>query len=51
MTDEPTSSMTPDEVKAYRDSVDGLVLVCLERIRIYPLGADAEPTPPGRPAP
>jgi hypothetical protein len=49
MTDEPTSSMTPDEVKAYRDNVDGLVR--LERIRVYPLGADAEPTPPERPAP
>jgi hypothetical protein len=51
MSDEATSRMTPDEVQAYRDSVDALIVACLERIRAYPLRADAEPAPAERPAP
>jgi hypothetical protein len=51
MTYEPTKSMMLDEVNAYRDSVDALLVVCLERIRVYPLGPDVEPAPAERPAP
>jgi hypothetical protein len=51
MREEPTSKMTPDEVQAYRDSVDALIVACLEHLRAYPLGADDEPAPAARPAP
>jgi hypothetical protein len=45
MSNEPVSKMTPDEVQAYRDSVDALIVACLELIRAYPISANAEPTP------
>jgi hypothetical protein len=51
MRESPTSKMTPDEVQAYRDSVDTLIVACLERLRAYPLEADDELAPTERPAP
>jgi len=51
MSEEPVSKMTPDEVRLYRDSVDALIVACLELIRAYPIGADAEPTPAQRTGP
>jgi hypothetical protein len=48
---EKPSSMTPDEIAAYRDSVDALIAACLERLRAYPLAAGDEPPPAAEPAP
>jgi hypothetical protein len=51
MSDEPIRDMTPDEVRAYRESVDALIAACLERIRAHPIDANVEPAPPPRSAP
>jgi hypothetical protein len=51
MNEPPTSKMTPDEVRAYRESVDALIAACLERVRTYPLDGNAEPAPPKGTAP
>jgi len=44
--DEPTRrphDMTPEEIARYRAGVNALVATCLEQIRAYPIGNDADP--------
>jgi hypothetical protein len=35
--------MTPEEIARYRAGVNALVATCLEQIRAYPIGNDADP--------
>lgn len=45
MTPPTQPRMTPDEIEAYRASVMALIGQCLERMRQYPVGRDADPAP------